>query len=93
MIDRVSLDEEVAIAAINALLAKRAPGATICPSEAARRLSASDWRGKMSIVHQAVGILIKRDEIITTWRGAVTPDPGPGPYRIRRREKSLVAAP
>jgi len=33
-----------------ALLARRAPGATICPSEVARAI-APDWRGAMPAVH------------------------------------------
>ncbi|WP_333998603.1 DUF3253 domain-containing protein [Sphingomonas aurantiaca] len=35
------------------LLERRAPGATICPSEVARAI-AEDWRGAMPAVHAAI---------------------------------------
>jgi hypothetical protein len=73
-------------AAILALLAERAAGATICPSEAARRLAApdGDWRAHMDAVHAAADALAKAGMIALSWRG--TPmQKRRGPYRIARR--------
>ena len=73
-------------AAILALLAERAAGATICPSEAARRLAApdGDWRAQMDAVHAATDALAARGLITLSWRG--TPmQKRRGPYRIARR--------
>lgn len=73
-------------AAIRALLAERAPGATICPSEAARRLSGpqGDWRAEMAAVHAAVDIMIAQGTIALSWRGEPK-QKRRGPYRIARR--------
>mgnify|MGYP002777288299 FL=1 len=71
---------------ILALLAERAAGATICPSEAARRLAApdGDWRAHMDAVHVAADALAEADTITLSWRG--TPmQKRRGPYRIARR--------
>lgn len=73
-------------AAIHALLAERAPGATICPSEAARRLAGpqGDWRAEMAAVHAAVDIMIAQGTIALSWRGEPK-QKRRGPYRIARR--------
>ncbi len=73
-------------AAIRALLAERAPGATICPSEAARRLAGpqGDWRAEMAAVHAAVDIMIAQGTIALSWRGEPK-QKRRGPYRIARR--------
>lgn len=73
-------------AAILALLAERAAGATICPSEAARRLAApdGDWRAQMDAVHAATDALTARGLITLSWRGARM-QKRRGPYRIARR--------
>ncbi|MEE4539739.1 MAG: DUF3253 domain-containing protein [Erythrobacter sp.] len=58
--------------AIHALLAKRGPGKTICPSEAARELAhtqGGQWRACMGPIHAAVDVLIRRGEITLSWRG------------------------
>ena len=73
-------------AAIRALLAERAPGATICPSEAARRLAGpqGDWRAEMAAVHAAVDIMIAQGTIALSWRGEPK-QKRRGPSRIARR--------
>lgn len=73
-------------AAIRALLAERAPGTTICPSEAARRLAGpqGDWRAEMAAVHAAVDIMIAQGTIALSWRGEPK-QKRRGPYRIARR--------
>lgn len=65
------------------LLACRAPGATICPSEVARRLGA-DWRGAMPVVHAAVDRLLEDGRVTLSWKGAPMPM-RTGPYRIAAR--------
>ena len=65
-----------------ALLAERATAATICPSEAARRLAApdGDWRAQMDAVHAANDALAAREMITLSWR-----EKRRGPFRIARR--------
>lgn len=72
--------------AILALLAERAEGATICPSEAARLIAGlqGDWRAEMAAVHAATDLLLKRGTIALSWRGAPKQERR-GPYRIARR--------
>jgi hypothetical protein len=72
--------------AILALLDERAPGATICPSEAARRLAGplGDWRAEMNAVHAATDALAASGAIALSWKGA-TMQKRRGPYRIARR--------
>ena len=77
--------------AILTLIARRAPGATICPSEAARLLAGpdGDWRGQMDAVHAAAETMVADGTIALSWKGAPVPS-GPtqkrrGPYRIARR--------
>ena len=72
--------------AILALLAERAEGATICPSEAARRLAGpqGDWRAEMERVHAATDALIEQGAVALSWKGE-TKQKRRGPYRIARR--------
>jgi hypothetical protein len=67
------------------LLATRAPGATICPSEIARQLAASgpapDWRALMPTVHAAVDALVAEGQISLSWKGKALAARD-GPYRI-----------
>jgi predicted cupin superfamily sugar epimerase len=72
--------------AILALLADRAAGATIRPSEAARRLAGpqGDWRAEMEAVHAAADTLVAAGAITLSWRG-VPMQKRRGPYRIARR--------
>lgn len=73
-------------AAILALLAERAQGATICPSEAARRLAGAgrDWRAEMAQVHAAADALAAAGRIALSWKGRPMKQRR-GPYRIARR--------
>jgi hypothetical protein len=69
--------------AIATLLARREPGQTICPSEAARLLTGSeeDWRAHMAQVHDAARQLAADGHVRLTWRGQETSG-ADGPYRI-----------
>jgi hypothetical protein len=64
------------------LLARRAPGATICPSEVARAI-AQDWRGAMPLVHTAVDGLVSDGLVRLSWKGQAL-EARSGPYRISR---------
>ena len=74
-----------------ALLARRAGGATICPSEVARALAAEvgdkpvamDWRDAMPVVHAAIDQLVREGAVQLSWKGEVL-NARVGPYRIRR---------
>ena len=70
-----------------ALLARRAPAATVCPSEVARVLAGAagqpDWRASMPTVHAAIDALIADGLVRLSWRGRVLPA-REGPYRIGR---------
>ena len=69
-------------AATLSLLARRAPGATICPSEVARAI-AQDWRGAMPAVHAAVDGLVSDGLVRLSWKGHAL-EARSGPYRISR---------
>lgn len=74
-----------------ALLAVRAPVATICPSEVARALAASadteateeGWRDAMPTVHAAIDRMVAEGEVRLSWKGKTLPTRA-GPYRIGR---------
>ncbi|MFG0274956.1 MAG: DUF3253 domain-containing protein [Phycisphaerales bacterium] len=70
--------------AILALLNERAPEASICPSEAARRVDPGRWRALMPEVHSAARRLARARRIEVTRKGEVL-DPGTirGPVRLR----------
>ncbi|KQN71295.1 DUF3253 domain-containing protein [Sphingomonas sp. Leaf62] len=70
-------------AAILDLLARRAAGATICPSEVARALSPEDWRSMMPSVHAAVDRLVQDGSVRLSWKGKPLATRS-GPYRIGR---------
>jgi hypothetical protein len=73
-------------AAILALLVQRRPGATVCPSEVARRLApeTARWRALMPEVRAAAGRLAAAGRITMTQRGrAVDPGRARGPIRLR----------
>ena len=69
--------------AIQALLHERAQGASICPSEAARRLASDgeDWRKFMLIVHASVDEMIGEGGVAISWKGQKLKN-REGPYRI-----------
>ncbi|MEL7373090.1 MAG: DUF3253 domain-containing protein, partial [Pseudomonadota bacterium] len=70
--------------AILDLLAARARGATICPSEAARRVSPDDWRTLMERARSAARRLVASGALEMTQRGrAVDPSTARGPVRLR----------
>ncbi|MET0161614.1 MAG: DUF3253 domain-containing protein [Microbacteriaceae bacterium] len=77
--------DERLTAAIRELLAQRAAQATICPSEAARRVGGDEWRDLMEPARQAAGRLVDAGEVEITQGGEVV-DLGTarGPIRIRR---------
>ena len=74
-----------------ALLATRAPKATVCPSEVARVLAAAaclggltgDWRSAMPAVHAAVDQLLAERLVRLSWKGKGLTKRA-GPYRIGR---------
>lgn len=87
-----ALADADAEAEILALLALRAPTATICPSEVARKLVArvaphggsGDWRAAMPFVHDAVDRLVASGDVRLSWKNVPLASRA-GPYRIRRR--------
>jgi hypothetical protein len=78
-------DDAAAQQAILELLAARAPGATICPSEAARRLAGDDdFQPLMPRVRDAAQRLVERGAIEVTQRGEpVELATARGPIRLR----------
>ncbi|RSN46898.1 DUF3253 domain-containing protein [Streptomyces sp. WAC 04229] len=74
--------------AILELLERRRPGATICPSDAARAVYEGDddgWRALMEPARGAAGRLAEAGEVTVTQRGRrVDPATARGPVRIRR---------
>lgn len=71
--------------AIRTLLAGRAGGATICPSEAARAVGGEDWRPLMEPARAAARRLVAAGEVEITQGGTVVdPSTAKGPIRIRR---------
>ncbi len=72
------------------LLASRAAGATVCPSEVARVIAAADgrtdWREDMTTVHAAVTQMVADGDVRLSWRGAARAV-ADGPYRIGRGEE------
>jgi hypothetical protein len=71
--------------AIVQLLAARASGATICPSEAARAVAA-DWQPLMEPARQAARRLVAAGVAVITQGGRVVdPSTAKGPIRVRRR--------
>lgn len=67
------------------LLRARAPDASICPSEVARRASPEDFRARMADVRDVAAELVERGLVRVT-RGAdeVGARDAGGPIRIRR---------
>lgn len=75
--------------AIRALLGRRAGGATICPSEAARAVDADGWRDLMEPARAAARRLVASGEVEITQSGRVVDaSTAKGPIRVR-----LVSAP
>jgi ribosomal protein S12 methylthiotransferase accessory factor YcaO len=71
--------------AITELLDGRAPGKTICPSEAARRVDPQDWRPLMESARRVAARLVEAGEVEMTQQGQVVdPATAKGPVRLRR---------
>ena len=71
--------------AITELLDQRAPGKTICPSEAARRVEPEDWRPLMEPARRVAARLVEAGEVEMTQQGRVVdPATATGPLRLRR---------
>lgn len=68
-----------------ALLAARAEGATVCPSEVARAVTeaAGDWREAMPEIHAAVDQMVSDGLVRLSWKGRSLATRA-GPYRIGR---------
>ena len=74
------------------LLARRAAGRTICPSEAARAVHAEaaigdddGWRALMEPARRAAGRLVESGEVVVTQGGEVVDlATATGPIRLRR---------
>lgn len=68
------------------LLAARRPGATICPSDAARAVGGDDWRPLMDDARSAAQRLVDAGRVEITQHGVVVDlATARGPVRIRRR--------
>jgi hypothetical protein len=83
-------------ASVLALLAQRADGATICPSEAARAVGGEQWRDLVEPARAAARRLVAAGEVEVTQGGAVVdPSTAKGPIRVRRvqqqREPEVVS--
>jgi len=80
--------------AIRSLLSERASGASICPSEAARRVASAgptpdDWQTLMEPARAAARRLVAQGEIEITQRGSrVDPSTARGPIRLRRATRA-----
>jgi len=71
--------------AILDLLARRDPSSSICPSDAARRCDAEDWRDLMDAVRQEAAELARAGVIeVTQGDDAVSISEARGPVRLRR---------
>lgn len=71
--------------AIRDLLATRARAATVCPSEAARRVAPEGWRELMEPARMAARRLVARGEVQIVQGGRVVdPSTAKGAIRIRR---------
>ena len=72
--------------AIFQLLAQRQPGASICPSDAARAVypAAHQWRAAMPVVRAVAAQLANQGQLVVTQGGKVVDiDTAKGPIRLR----------
>lgn len=85
------LDSQSIEACLLALLAKRAPAASICPSDVARALDVNEagWRALMPEVRQVAARLAEEGAILITKsdREVAPEDIDFGPIRLRRGPK------
>ena len=76
-------------AELMALLGRRARGATVCPSEAARAVGGEDWRVLMEPSRAAARRLVARGQVEITQGGRVVDgSTAKGPIRVRRVDPS-----
>ena len=81
---KVSAEGAAMEQAILDLLAGRAAGATVCPSEAARRVDPAGWQDKMEDARRAARRLVDRGVAEITQGGRVVdPSTARGPIRLR----------
>ena len=81
---KVTRDDAALEQTILDLLAKRAGGATICPSDAARTAHPDDWREWMEPARRAARRLVAAGTVTITQGGTpVDPSTAKGPIRIR----------
>jgi len=75
-----------AAATVDALLAKRGPDRSICPSDVARVVGGASWRRHMDGVRDVVRRLARDGGVVVTQRDEVLDPDGEwrGPVRIRR---------
>ncbi|WP_028644735.1 DUF3253 domain-containing protein [Nocardioides sp. URHA0020] len=67
------------------LLGARRPGATICPSDAARAVGGAEWRPLMDRARDAAQRLVDTGDVVITQGGEVVDlASARGPVRIRR---------
>jgi hypothetical protein len=78
--------------AIEALLDRRARGATICPSEAARAVGGEDWRPLMEPARAAARRLVAAGRLEVLQQGKVV-DASTARGAIRLRRRHAVAEP
>ena len=78
-----AVDEQLSTAILD-LLAARAGGATICPSEAARQVGGEQWEELMEPARCAARRLVVANRIVITQQGRVVdPSTAKGPIRLR----------
>ena len=83
---KITSTDERLEATILDLLERRADGATICPSEAARAVDTDGWRDLMEPARSAARRLVARGEIDIVQKGQVVdPSTAKGPIRLRKR--------
>ncbi|PPT73713.1 hypothetical protein XaplCFBP3122_19495 [Xanthomonas arboricola pv. populi] len=81
------IDDAQIVATIRALLARRLPQQSICPSEVARALSGDEarWRALMPQIRRVAANLASSDVVQITQRGEVVDvRTVRGPIRLRR---------
>ena len=84
---RLGSTDKALESAILELLSTRARGATICPSEAARRVAPDSWRNLLEPAREAARRLVATGRIEITQKGRVVdPSRTRGPIRLRALE-------
>ncbi|MCS7101719.1 MAG: DUF3253 domain-containing protein [Burkholderiaceae bacterium] len=86
-------DRERIAQTILALLAARAAGASICPSEVARALAPDHWRARMDEVRAVARELAARGQLQVTQRGVPLDPAQPWRGAIRLTRPTQRAAP